>query len=240
LYASSARRADIERVLRSLHVLPAQVDRIHALADGLETLAAAGPQPAPPHLRPGSTRTVVKQLNDLRRLSSSLADKLERGGSFTRACEQLCLLLRTLTGDTRQSIDKSAQTSTLNLAFIFNDLPKRLLDAGSMDMGALVLPLRQLAEIAGSASAAAPKGTPSGRPPDHYTMAVARLAARQYQILTGNEPNFWQGNRAGQDKVRGPFFDFARDLFAVMGIRHDALTYVSRAAFDLRGRGRKK
>ena len=244
--ASPSRRAAIERVLRSLPLLPAEMERVQPLADQLEILAAAGPAPAPPRLRPGSAATVAKQLRELLRLSSSLADKLERGGGSARCRERLRNLLRELTSDTIQSIDKAiqAQSSAVNLAFMLNDLPKYL-GAGDRpygmtppdDVKAAQL-LRQIAEIAASA---APIGTPAGRPRDHYFMVVARIAARQYQILTGKEPTFSHGpRRADQDAVHGPFVDFGRELFAVMGIRRDALTYISQAAYELRGAGRKK
>lgn len=80
-----------------------------------------------------------------------------------------------------------------------------------------------------------------GRPPNQQVHAIARLICSAYQQLTGHEPIFGHG-KSGPDapNVHGPFIDFSREVFAIMGIPHDALRYVSVAAYARRGRGRKQ
>jgi hypothetical protein len=80
-----------------------------------------------------------------------------------------------------------------------------------------------------------------GRLPNRQLQAIANLITKAYFDLTGREPTFSQGTPGlDEDGVHGPFIKFARKMFAIMGIDHDPLRYVSVAAFALRGRGRKQ
>jgi hypothetical protein len=69
-----------------------------------------------------------------------------------------------------------------------------------------------------------------------------RGLTKAYADLTGRQPTFTHHGAGTKDKdaVSGPYIDFARDMFAMLGIGRDALSYVAKAAYARRGKGRKK
>ena len=80
-----------------------------------------------------------------------------------------------------------------------------------------------------------------GRLPDKRTHNITYTLALGFLNLTGNEPTFSTvAGKEGEGTVYGPFLDFVQEIFQILNIKRDALSYASVAAFKLRGRGRKK
>jgi hypothetical protein len=80
-----------------------------------------------------------------------------------------------------------------------------------------------------------------GRLPDNRALAVANILARAYKNLTGLDPTFSTAvGSENEGEVYGPYLSFVFDIFKLLNIERGALSYASRAAFRLRGRGRKQ
>ena len=82
-----------------------------------------------------------------------------------------------------------------------------------------------------------------GRPQKRLAQNVANELADKYFIFTGKQPTFITATYEGKEKqgtVYGPYLDFTREIFALLNITADPLSYASIAAHKLRGCGRKK
>jgi hypothetical protein len=130
------------------------------------------------------------------------------------------------------------QRCRLDVGFLRRELP-HLLRGASVDRRELAAALDFAAHIT---PLAVPKETKDeGRAPDRRAMIVARWLARAYPKLTGLEPTF--AGKIGTEadgQVYGPFLDFVHLIFEAMNIKHDPLSFAARAAYALRGKGRKK
>lgn len=221
----------------------------------------------PPPIRPATRQMMIKELEEFERRAFDLAEKIERGdGSkrarerLKRAREKLARLIGGLHGPTIEALDgvpvqgrailgvKHRSPMKLEDPLVLRALaraarieadkaravPDKAENADQLEeLFAMVRGLRRL-EPDGPRYAGG-----VGRPPNRQVHAIADLITEAY-ALTGEETTFSQGKRLNQDAVRGPFIEFASTIFAIMGIRHDALRYVSVAAFARRGRGRKR
>jgi len=232
--------------------------------------APKGDGRAPPHPRPATRQMTLKELRELERRMFDLARKLERGvrtkrtqEPLNRARERLARLVEGLHAPTLEALRCAPAFADIN--YFEDRLPNKLLADGS-DLSALEMRYwGKLAHLAGieavkaqAVAAQVASGDPLndvfamvpsllrlqadepryddvGRPPNRQVHAIADLIVEAY-ALAGQEPTFWQGNR----RPAGPFIEFAREIFGIMGIRRDPLRYVSVAAFARRGRGRKQ
>jgi hypothetical protein len=247
-------RANIERAIQALDLLPGKMDRAVALAGNL-ALLAKGPQrgnkeshrkiDTPSRFLAGNDATVRKQLTELARRSRNHAERQERGGSAKRADEQLTKRILGLSTDTRNALEAAltGKHFPINLAAL---APVRKDDgtpvpAAWLEHSPFPDELRQIAELAEAALRRTPVGRRTGRPPNHHAMTVARILVRAYPELTGRPPTFSHGTSKNEDPVHGAFYQFGRKVFRIIvGKHHNALSYLSRAAYELRGTGRKK
>ena len=232
--------ARVEREIRKLPIRRGQKWRVPWLARDLVEMTAASPEP---HLRPANTATVDKQLVELRTRASRLARTIDCGARTNRARRQLALLIRGLFEDTIRALSEApwltvaGEPAPFNMAW-FRILPAALERGDPISAEALCIAAR----VAEAAINAQPKGTGAGAPPDRHSQAVADVLTKAYADLTGRQPTFTHHGAGTKDKdaVSGPFAEFARDMFAMLGMRPDASYYVARAAHARRGKGRKK
>jgi hypothetical protein len=198
---------------------------------------------APANFRPATAGMAAKQLDELIKRANDLANKIDGKGNMTRARRQLARRIRDLNGPTitalsdAHSVIIGRQHFLLNFPYFLSELPKKLDDGREITSGEL----RFCADVAKSARSGALTGQSVGRPRDNRAHAVATLLAREYFNLTGNEPVF-SVRAGGKDEgtVHGLFLELVQDIFRALRIKRDALSYASRAARLLRGRGRKK
>ncbi len=186
---------------------------------------------------------VKKELGELEKRANDLANKIERGGRTKRAREQLAQHIREMRGPTITALSDApavvngGQQVLADTWYFKTGLPEKL-DADEEITSA---ELKFWALIAKLAKDVPLKPRNVGRLPDRRTHNVAYALALGFLNLTGNEPTFSTvAGKEDEGTVYGPFLDFVQEIFQILNIKREALSYASVAAFKLRGRGRKK
>jgi len=220
----------------------------------------------PRNLRLATKAIVVKELVKLEQRASDLANKIEKKGGTKRAREQLAQHIRELSFPTVAALSEAPEVIT---PYFQEGLPNKLERDESVTSRELRFwaQIANLATIEMRRPAAdrssetehseffkrfpeaarirvgfqPPRTQNVGRPQNRLAQNVADELARKYFIITGKQPTFSTvSGKEGEGEVYGQYLDFTREIFALLNIKVDPLSYASRAAYKLRGRGRKK
>lgn len=88
------------------------------------------------------------------------------------------------------------------------------------ELGPLPEKLREIANRASRSDLKwAPEVFAGGRPKNHRAHAVGILLAYYYEMLTGKEPTRIVNAYVDSDAPCGPFIDFVRDIFDIIGLK---------------------
>jgi hypothetical protein len=240
------RYAALEARIRALPPRDGEAFRAAVLTDelaliGLYVAKAGGDGTAPAHFRAANEKTVAKELRALESRARNLADKIESGGRVSRAREQLAVLIDGLHGQTLETLANlpmqatDGQALSIDWAYFRLGLPRDLRAVGDISPNAL----RIFAVAARRALKIETEIPNVGRPPDNRAIMVGNILAHGYFNLTGLEPTFtvFKG-AANEGDLGGAFLAFVSDIFELLNIDRDAISYAGQAAYALRGKGR--
>jgi hypothetical protein len=239
--------SDIEAAVRRLPILHEQTCYVTHLVDYLALMGIiideiGGDDALPFYFRPATAEMVKRELGELEKRANDLANKIERGGRTKRAREQLARHIREMQGPTITALSDApavvygGQQMLADTWYLETGLPEKL-EAGEE---VAITELRFWALIAKLAKDVPLKPRSVGRLPNKRVHNIANTLARGYLNLTGNKPTFSVVvGKEGEGTVYGPFLDFVREVFQLLDIKRDALSYASTAAYKLRGSGRK-
>jgi hypothetical protein len=242
----------VDSVVRGLPLLPAEAPYALHLVDylalmGLIIREKGGDLRAAPHFQPASAKTVINELNELRASLAALAAKNDRRTLANQNRRRLAQLVRALYSPTIEALSAAepvligGHQILADTAYFQSGFPEILESDAAISSNEL----RFWAAVAEAAMQKRPHGRDAGRPQNALAHNVAAALARRYQGLTGRDPTFIvreekESQYVSKDQVSGEFLIFARKIFELLGIRGDALSYVAKAARELRGKGRKK
>jgi hypothetical protein len=213
----------------------------------------------PPNLRPASKEMVMKELVELERRASDLANKIDRKGGTTRARAQLAKHIRELHLPTIAAMTEAPEVIA---PYFEAKLPEKLerdIDVTSREMRfwaeiarlAAIEMRRPEADRSSEDSEFAkmfpeaarirvgfqrPKTRDVGRPQNRLAQNVANELARVF-MFTGKRPTV--STVIGSEKegmAYGPFLDFTREIFALLYIEPHALFCARTAGRQLRAR----
>ena len=242
------RRAEIEAKILSLPIREENLPLVPLLADnlaliGMNIAERKGDGTAPPHFRPATPRMVLKELVELRRLVESLETTLQVGGDEKAVRARLAKHIQSLHEPTIVALSDSSfalsnkESVRIDTLYFRSTLARDLVNGEHVSLDYI----RLLAGLATAAQRASIEVQSVGRLPDNRARAVANILAHQYKTLTGLDPTFSTVvDAADEGKVYGQFLSFVTDIFKLLNIERDALSFASRAAFRLRGKGRKQ
>jgi hypothetical protein len=235
------------RILR-LPIREEDMWRVSPLADllaliGLGIDQQKGDGTAPPHFRSATAEMVLKELVSLERLADNLEKKLRANSDASAARKRLARQIQSLHEPTITALSDASsavvdgQMVRIDWSYFRSGLPHDL----TSDEKIAFTNMRLIADIANRAQRASAEVRTIGRSPDNRALAVANILARAYTNLTGHEQTFSTVvGTENEGQVYGPYLSLVTDIFKLLGIERDALSFASRAAFGLRGKGRKK
>jgi len=239
--------AEIQAAVNRLPVIREQAAYTSHLVDYLALMgniieAKGGDLTVSQDFRPATPEMVGKELAELESRFRDLADRIEQKRGATRARDQLVLLIQKLRGPTISALSDAPPITVAGEQILVDSWHFRSGLPGRIAAGHVTsIELKMWSTIARLAASAPIKGTNVGRPANKLAHNVASELARKYRLLTGREPTFTSVVAAdAYGETAGQFVDFAREIFALLKIKSDALTYASAGAHKLRGKGRKK
>lgn len=134
-------------------------------------------------------------------------------------------------GETHGEQKALNEQGLIPISYLRNELPRELLTGTNLPDSLFL----RLAGQSEKAMDSALQGQTIGRPIDNRARGVANILAHAFADLTGRTPTFITVSGTEKEgEIRGPFLKFVRDVFEILGIDHDPLSYASRAAHKLR------
>ncbi len=251
-FSPSSPRSKIEAAVRGLQISAESPYVWQHVSDLIDYVALmgniieekGGDLTLPPNLRPASKEMVIKELVELERRASDLANKIDRKGGTTRARAQLAKHIRELHLPTIAAMTEAPEVIA---PYFEAKLPEKLerdIDVTSREMRfwaeiarlAAIEMRRPEADRSSEAEDSEfakmfpeaarvrvgfqhPSTRNVGRPQNRLAQNVADELARKYFMFTGKRPTVSVVVGGEKDGMAyGPFLDFTREIFALQNI----------------------